>query len=172
MVHDGAAQHAISRSVILFIILNFTFAGLMAGLSSVVDPARLAAQSDVPAPLLLACTAGLALIVWLFRFQLLPVMVALGVSPPIAVEALYKAGVGLSLRVMLMWMFLSVPAVFLMGLASEVALLVTQTTDLATMPGYATGVLLLFSALVSTTTAVLQSFAGAHALRFCVKGSL
>lgn len=163
--HDDA-QRAIATSTILFTVLGLLFAGIVALLSSVMDMQQLedGAQPDVIS--IVGSGFGLIAILWLFRYQWLPVAAAAGMNVKEFTKNL-GFGLGLPLRIFGLWFVCSVPAFIVMTLSGGILSTISNAGEQGLDTPFLWA-LFVINAVVATLTVLVQAAASVHAIRFCM----
>ena len=150
----------------MFTVLGLLFAGIVALLSGITDMKQLEAGTAPDTISMIGSGVGLVAILWLFRYQWLPIAAAAGMNVKEFTKNL-GFGLGLPLRIFGLWMMCSIPAFIVMTIAS--ALLSTmggggdQPLDTALL-----WVLFFVNSIVATITVLIQGAASVHAIRFCM----
>lgn len=168
MMKSPAGQISVLHSTLIFTALNFVYGGIMAGVGTMMMGTKDAASLP-PASAFLGL-AAMGFVVWLFRFQWLPIVAAAGM-PVVTFAKEMGGGFVLSLRIFALMFFISIPSFFIMGLATEISANIAQIETMNDMAKPLLWLLLLLSVFLSLLTSLVQTAASVHALKFCMKGS-
>lgn len=160
------AQRAIATSTILFTVLGLLFAGIVALLTGVVDMKELEDGAAPNALSIIGSGFGLVSILWLFRYQWLPIAAAAGMDVKQFTKGL-GYGLGLPLRIFGLWFVCSIPAFIIMSLSASVLDAVSNAGEQGLDTPFLWA-LFVINAIVATITVLIQSASSVHAIRFCM----
>lgn len=160
------SQRDLATSTLLYTAISFAFSGLMAGLAMVygrLDPAQ--AQTPVA---MVSSIAGLTAVIWLFRYQWLPIGAAAGYPVRSFIKFL-GTGFALPVRILALWLLGSLPSVLILGFCGEIVRVIGGFNSLPEISGPAGWLFYLINSAVSVVTAAILAAASVHAIKHCMK---
>lgn len=165
--HEG--QKAVAASTIIFTALSLVFSGILAALAFSTYGVSAAAP---PQPwVMLASGAGLVIVLWLFRYQFLPVAAA-AEFPLRPFISFLGSGLALPIRILALWILAALPSVIILGFAGEVLRALGGFAELSDMRGPAAWLFYLINSGLGVATSVVQTAAAIHAIRHGMKGRI
>lgn len=165
-IKQDDAQRAIAISTIIFTVLGLLFAGIVALLSSITDMKQLEQGATPDMLSIVGSGIGLVAILWLFRYQWLPVAAAAGMDVKEFTKGL-GYGLGLPFRIFGLWFICSIPAFVILTLSANILSSLSNAGDQG-LDAPLLWVLFVINAIVATITVLIQSAASVHAIRFCM----
>lgn len=162
------SQSDLALSALLYTAVQFVYGGVMTALLLLYGPEPTAGVA--PSPLMAAGSlVGLAAILWLFRYEWLPVGAAAG-HPMRSFTAFLGHDWGLSLRIFALWVLASLPAFFALGLVGQIVMEIGDVQTMAQMDGPGKWLFFFANAIFTTLTATVTAGASVFAIRHCMKG--
>lgn len=162
-----AAIPDITSAALIYATLSLVYAGLLVLMSQFIDPAKLQNNTfDVQSTIV--SMVGTAFILWLFRYQWLPVGAAIGLNMRDFTRQL-GFGFGLPFRIFLMWAIIAIVPLCAMMLTTEILHKLSGVAELKDLDGAYLWALYFVNVLVGILMVFWQFAASLCAIRFCMQ---
>lgn len=165
LAENTEGQRAVASSAIVFTALSFLFSGALAFLA--VTNQEIGQTPSLA--LMIGSAVSLVAVLWLFRYQFLPVAAAAG-FPARPFLAFLGYGFALPIRIFALWVLTSMPTILILGTLAEILRLLGGFESLSGMQGPAAWLLYLVNAALATLTAAVQTAASVYAIKHGMKG--